>query len=387
MPRVGIVSVAQTVHARRRDDANPAELVYPVVREAVAASGLGRGEIEYTSAGSSDFLEGRPFSFGFVLDLVGAVPPIEESHAEMDGAWAAYDAWLRIQAGDVSSALVVAWGKSSEGSLTRVLNTSLDPFYEAPLGLDAVAIAALEARAWMDATGATERDLAGVVARNRSAALRNPFAQVRGGSVEEVLASPYVVEPLRRAMLPPVTDGSCAIVMVSEEVARRLGVPVAWIAGAAHFTDGGCLGARPLEGSFSALAALGAVGAQEGGESVRPDVAEITAPFPHQELMLRGHMGLDGSQINPSGGALSANPIMATGLVRLAEAALQVTGRAGDRQVPDTRRALAHATGGHALQQNLVWLLQSEQAAEAAEPARVRAARRWGRRAERKGAA
>lgn len=358
MRRVGIVSVAQSVHARRRDDVNPPELVYPVAREAVESSGLDRHEIGYTVAGSSDYLEGRPFSFGFVLDLVGAVPPIEESHLEMDGAWAAYDAWIRIQAGNVGSALVVAWGKSSEGSLAHVLNASLDPFYEAPLGLDAVAIAALQARAWMDATGATEADLAEVVARARAAAARNPFAPApRDG---DPATSPYVVEPLRRAFLPPVTDGACALVMAAEEVARRLGGPVAWVAGTAHASDGGCLGARDLAGAPSATVALDAAAGEAGWDA--PEVAELHAPFAHQVGMLRDALRLRDAAIDPSGGALAANPIMATGLVRLAEAALQVTGRAGDRQVRGARRALAHATGGHALQHNLVWLLEGGRA-------------------------
>lgn len=359
MRRVGIVSVAQTVHTRRRDDVNPPELVYPVVKEAVAASGLSRRDIEYTAAGSSDYLEGRPFSFGFVLDLVGAVPPIEESHVEMDGAWAAYDAWLRIQAGDVDTALVVAWGKSSEGSLARVLNSSLDPFYEAPLGLDPVAVAALQCRGWMDATGATERDLAEIVARNREAAAKNPFAQVRGGTVEEVLASPYVVEPLRRAMLPPVTDGACALVMASEEIVARLGRPVAWIGTVHPIGENGCIGARSLHDPGALFDTFAHTGRANliFERPFEPDVAEIMAPFPHQEAMLRRLLAID-CAINPSGGALAANPIMATGLVRLAEAALQVTGRAGERQVPGARQALAHATGGHALQQNLVWLLE-----------------------------
>lgn len=356
MPRIGIVSVAQTPFRRRRDDVSPPELAYPVMREAVRASGLARHEIEYTCAGSSDFLEGRPFSFGFVLDHAGAVPPIEESHIEGDGAWAAYEALLRIEAGEAASALVVAWGKSSEGSLPHVLNATLDPFYEAPLGADAVALAALQASAWMERTGATERDLAAVVVASREAARANPYAQVRGGSLEEILASPPVVGPLRRAFLPPISDGACALVLATEEVASRLGRPVAWIAAAAHATDAGTIGSRDLAEAPSARAARAAAATEAGWSAV--DVAELGAPFPHQHIMLRRVLGLGGCRVDPSGGALAANPIMATGLVRLAEAALQVTGAAGGRQVPGARRALAHATAGHCLQSNLVFLLE-----------------------------
>jgi acetyl-CoA acetyltransferase len=354
--RVGVLAVAQSHHARRRDDATAAEMVYPVIKEAVAASGLDRRAIDYTSAGSSDFLEGRPFSFGFALDAAGAIPPIEESHVEGDAAWAAYEAWVRIQAGAADSALVIGWGKSSEGSLTRVLNATLDPFYEAPLGLDAIALAALQAHVWMRGTGTTEDGLAAVVARDRANAARNPFAQVRGPLTD----SPSVVGPLRRSFLPPITDGACAIVMAAEDVAMGLGRPVAWIAGAAHASDGGCVGGRDLRLIRSARLAHGHAAEMAAWSEV--DVAELAAPFPHQTLMLKEAFALDGATINPSGGPAAANPIMATGLVRLGEAALQVMGTAGERQVPEARRALAHATAGHCLQSNLVWLLERDEA-------------------------
>jgi acetyl-CoA acetyltransferase len=327
-------------------------MVYPVVKEAVAASGLERRAIDYTCAGSSDFLEGRPFSFGFALDTAGAIPPIEESHVEGDAAWAAYEAWVRIQAGAADTALVIGWGKSSEGSLTHVLNATLDPFYEAPLGLDAIAPAALQADVWMRRTGTTEDDLAAVVTRDRANAARNPFAHAR----EVPADSPYVVSPLRRSYLPPITDGACALVMAAEDVAAFLGRPVAWIAGAAHASDGGCVGSRDLTDSRSARLAFEKAAAMAGWDTV--EVAELAAAFPHQTLMLEEAFALNGATVNPSGGPAAANPIMATGLVRLAEAALQVTGAAGDRQVSGARRALAHATAGHCLQSNLVWLLE-----------------------------
>ena len=61
--------------------------------------------------------------------------------------------------------------------------------------------------------------------------------------------------------------------------------------------------------------------------------------------------------MNPSGGALSANPMLATGLIRVAEAALQIRGQAGERQVPNVRTALAHGTCGLCLQGNVVFIL------------------------------
>src|SRR5262245_8549716 len=100
---------------------NDVEMVMPVIDEAIARSGIARKEIGFTVSGSSDFLSGVPFSFVEGLDAVGAWPPIAESHVEMDGAWALYEAWVRLQHGDIDSALVYAFGRSSAGEIQDIL--------------------------------------------------------------------------------------------------------------------------------------------------------------------------------------------------------------------------------------------------------------------------
>ena len=85
------------------------------------------------------------------LDGVGAWPPISESHVEMDGAWALYEAWVKLLTGEADTALVYAYGKSSPGSVRDVLTRQLDPYYLAPLWPDSVALAALQAQALIDA--------------------------------------------------------------------------------------------------------------------------------------------------------------------------------------------------------------------------------------------
>ena len=94
---------------------------------------------------------GRPFAFVQNLEAVGAWPPISESHVEMDGAWALYEAWVRLQHGDIDIALVYGSGKSSPGKPEQIYPLQLDPYYLAPLGLDPVSLAALQARALLDA--------------------------------------------------------------------------------------------------------------------------------------------------------------------------------------------------------------------------------------------
>ena len=117
-------------------------------------------DIGFTCSGSSDYLAGQAFSFVMTLDAVGAWPPIVESHVEMDGAWALYEAWLKIQTGHADTALVYGYSKASPGDLPRVLSRQLDPYYYAPLWPDSVAMAGLQARAMLDAGAITEEEMA-----------------------------------------------------------------------------------------------------------------------------------------------------------------------------------------------------------------------------------
>jgi acetyl-CoA acetyltransferase len=161
-----------------------------------------------------------------------------------------------------------------------------------------------------------------------------------------------VAEPLRAHDCAPVGDGAAVVIIASAQRARELCERPAWISGFAHQVDSGSLGARDLLAVPSAAGAASAAGAF--GASV--EVAELHAPFTHQELLLREALGLglgDGVAVNPSGGALCGNPMFAAGLARIGLAARAVmSGRA--------RRALAHATSGPALQQNLVCVLSGE---------------------------
>ena len=349
MRDVAIVSFAQSTKAR--DIRNEVEILMPVVQEAVKGSKLPRPEIGFTCSGSSDYLQGQSFAFVGALDAVGAWPPIKESHVEMDGAWALYEAWIKIQTGDVDSALVYSFGKSSPGDLPEILALQLDPYTMTPLWPDAHSLAALQARAFLEATGKTERDLARVVARSRRDAVINPHAVVSGAvDVEKLLAEPYVCSPLRAHDLPPITDGASAMVVVAGDLARKLCARPVWIRGFDHRVEPLGLGMRDLTRSASTEIAGQKAGVHKG----KIDFAELHAPYSHQELILRAALGLgDEIAINPSGGALASHPLMVAGLIRIGEAAMRIMAGRGDR-------ALAHATQGPCLQQNLVCVLEGE---------------------------
>jgi acetyl-CoA acetyltransferase len=347
---VAVVSFAQSAVARDRVH-NEVEMIVPVVRDAVGASGIPKADIGFTCSGSLDYLQGGPFAFVSGLDGVGAWPPIRESHVEMDAAWALYEAWVAIQTGEVDSALVYGFGKSSSGDLHEIMTLQTDPYYVAPLWPSMVDMAALQARAYLDASGRTDADLAEVAARAQRDARANPHA-VRAGDVTaaDLLAQPVTHDPLRDADVAPVTDGAAAVVIAAGDLARSVCERPAWIRGLEHRIEAHGLGVRDLTVSESTAAAAHAAGVARGPV----DVAELHAQCSHEVLILAEALGLAGeTAVNPSGGPLAANPVMSTGLVRIGEVARRIwSGEAA--------RGVAHAASGPCLQQNLVCVLEGD---------------------------
>jgi acetyl-CoA acetyltransferase len=324
-------------------------MLMPVTGAALAAVDMTIRDIGFTCSGSTDYLAGAAFSFVTTLDGIGPWPPIQESHVEMDGAWALYEAWVKLQLGEIDSALVYCYGKSSPGDLPMVMTRQLDPYSVGPLWPDSVSLAALQARALLDSGKATVADMAEVAARSRKAALDNPNAQVaKDIPADQLLKEPETVAPLRRHDCPPLTDGVAAVVLAADDVARQRCERPAWITGIDHRIEPMALGVRDLTDSPSARLA-----AQKAGVGDGPvQVAELHAPFTHQELILRSSMGLGRDvDVNPSGGALAANPMMTAGLIRMGEVASRIHSGAIERGV-------AHATSGPCLQQNLVCVLE-----------------------------
>jgi acetyl-CoA acetyltransferase len=346
---VAIVAVAQMPNVRAETALNEVEMLMPVLQDVRARAGLRQDQIGFTCSGSTDYLAGQAFSFVSTLDGVGPWPPIQESHVEMDGAWALYEAWVKLQLGDVDTALVYCYGKSAPGPLHEVLSRQLDPYHVAPLWPDAISLAALQARALVDAGKATEADFAAVAARSRRNALDNPNAQLAWDRpADELLADEPLVDPLRKHDCPPITDGACAVILAAGDRARELHDRPAWIRGIDHRIEPMALGLRDLTTSASTRLA----GERAGVNDAPADVVELHAPFSPQELILREALGFgDHDNVNPSGGALAANPVMVAGLTRIGEVAQRIMdGTAG--------RGVAHATSGPCLQQNLVCVLE-----------------------------
>ncbi len=348
---IAVIAVAQMPNVRAETALNDVEMLMPVLAEVRARAGLTQEQIGFTCSGSTDYLSGQAFSFVSTLDGVGPWPPIQESHVEMDGAWALYEAWVKLQLGDVDTALIYCYGKSAPGPIHEVLSRQLDPYHVAPLWPDAISLAALQAQALIQAGKATEADFAAVAARSRKNALDNPNAQLAWDRpAAELLAEEPMVDPLRKHDCPPITDGACAVILAAGDRARELHDRPAWIRGIDHRIEPMALGARDLTASASTRLA-----AEKAGVGRAPvDVAELHAPFSPQELILREALDLgDHPNVNPSGGALAANPVMVAGLTRIGEVAQRIMDGTATRGV-------AHATSGPCLQQNLVCVLEGE---------------------------
>lgn len=349
MRDVGIVSFAQSNAAV--EDRNEIEMLLPVAKQAIEASGLERQEIDFTCSGSSDWLQGQPFAFVMALDAVGAWPPIKESHVEQDGAWALYEAWMKIQTGEVDSALIYSFGKTSPGDIAQVQALQLDPYCGTPLWPDLDSLSGIQARTCLEAGVVTEQAMAEVAARALRNAKSNPHA-VRSGdhTADELLAKPYRVSPLRDHDCPANSDGATAMVIMAGDRAKQLAKRPVWIRGFDHRIDPPALGVRDL----TRIPSAGLAAQKAGAASDKLDFVEITAPYSHQELILSKEFGLgEDVVVNPSGGSLAAHTLMSCGLNRIGDAAMRIAAGNGDR-------ALAHAAQGPCLQQNLAVVLEGE---------------------------
>jgi acetyl-CoA acetyltransferase len=335
--RVAVVGFACEVVAAA-DGRTDAELLAPVVDQALEFSGLGPDDIGLIGTASSEFLNGVVGSIMGAFDALPGWPPRAHSHLDADGAFSLYESWVRLMAGEAQAALVCAYSRPLAEDKRSVLNLQLDPYLVQPLGPGPASLAALQARALIDSGRYRESDFAAVVGARR----RLP--------AEDVLRSPHVASPLRAADCSTVCSGAAAMVIAVDELAARSAGRPAWITGIGHRMERQSLGGRDLTRSESTRA----VAADVGLSGTALDVLEVHAPFSHQELILVDAMDAAGlGVVNPSGGALPADPVMATGLIRVGSAAEAIiSGQAA--------RAAGHATNGACLQHNLICVMAAD---------------------------
>lgn len=372
MTSIAIVGTGQTVHARRRTDVSQAGLAREAVTEALADAGLTMDDIDSVVVASG------PAMFGAVnqpekwlVDALGAryKPLVRVTSGGGTGLAGALAAMNQIKGGSARRVLVVAYDKLSEGQLQASISTLYDPFWGREFAVGIMGFSAAYWHARIKRLGHTEEAAALVGVKNRHHAMANPKAHVKKEiTVEDVMASRPLCWPIKVLDVPPISDGACAVILAADEDALSITDNPAWIHGMAYYSEADNAADRQMVQSEPLQIAATKVYKEAGITNPfrQFDVAEIQEPYTcfelsyyeglglcpeggAAELIASGETAMGGSlPVNPSGGCMGANPIGATALIRLAEAAMQVTGKAGNHQVPGASKALVQAGGGWA---------------------------------------
>lgn len=378
MDKVAIIGVGQ-LEARRGMPLNFAEMVYRAVRAALDDAGITRDDIDNVVTASSDFWDGRTISSMAVQNAAGGFGK-DISTVEGDGTFAALYGLMRILSNNFGIGVVVAHHKGTESNMNGITNTSFDPLVERRLGIDAVSSAALQARRYMTRYGTTEEQFAMVSVKNHKNGLKNPYAQTAMDiTVEDVMSSPMLADPIKRLDCGPTSDNAAAIILANEMWAKKLSTSKkrVWIKGVGHCSDAFRLGDRDLTDlralKKASKKAYDMASIQDPAKDL--DVIELYDAFSYMEPLWleglgicpeglggeyeeRGYYDFNGDlPVNPSGGCLCANPVMTAGLVRIIECALQIRGEAGERQIDGVQTALAHGINGMCGQSHCVWIL------------------------------
>jgi len=375
--RVAIIGYAQSQHQydvqKTRED-----LVFDVVRDAMKNAGILREDIGTVVTASTDFLDGRTISNVFLSMAVGAYLK-DESKVEEDGTNALYYAMMKLVSGAYDVALVEAHTVGWQFNPHQVWALTTDPLVERQIGVvNDVSASALQARMYMQKYGVSEKDLAQIAVKSLQDASKNPNAQRKlpKVNVNQVLGSKKFCEPFTELMISPISDGCAVVILASEDKAKKLCEKPVWIQGIATYQDDYLRDRDLLSLTSLKKAAKKAYQMAKIKNPLRElGVAEVTARFAHEELMIYEALGLckpgEGKNliskgitkrngklpVNPSGGALAADPVCATGLVRVIEAVKQIKGEANGYQVPKVKRALAHGQWGICAQKNTVIIL------------------------------
>ena len=273
----------------------------------------------------------------------------------------------RMASGDFHLGVVASWCKSSKTDVEELMRLKGDPFFTRPLGLNQAVTDGLFGRAVAERWGIEPVEIDDrVLAAYKRAAVNPRGMKYRVPSRTEVSESAYVSAPLRQGHRAPMTDGAVSLVLASEKwlAGRQDQVPLARLTGIGWATDGYQLGKERLSGLGSARTAWSMAMKQAGLSSAsEADVVEIESQTGfHEAAYVRAFGMEDHPGLSPSGGPFAQNPYFCAGLVSMAEAVLQVSGRAGPVQVPGARRGVGHSCHGFAQQANIVAVFESVEA-------------------------
>ena len=370
---VAIIGVGQTHHGRRMDVSYP-DLVREAVLRVFEDTGLSPRDIDGVVSGTMpSMMEGialTHFYFSEAMQAVGK-PILKTETCGSTGVSIAHTAYYWVASGLADLVLAVGHEKMNEGNSQATMTTVVEPFYQRYFIAGAPGVFSMQSQMWTARYGIPEdkiRDAAAFISvTHHDSAFDNPYAHVKiKVTAEDVKTARVITYPIRLLDVCPNSDGVCAVIFASDKMAKKLGRKAAWVKGVGYRGEEYFFGDSDKVVWESAIQAARQAYDQAGIKNPRKelDVAEVYNPFTYQEmlfyecfgfcdfgtspdLVLKGTFSRKGAlPCDPSGGVLCTNPIGATGLIRVAEAAMQVTGKAGDHQVPGAKLALAHAMGG-----------------------------------------
>jgi acetyl-CoA C-acetyltransferase len=345
-----------------------AGLCREAIDRALEDANLSLDDIDAIVVGKApDLFEGVMMPELYLSDALGASgkPLLRVHTAGSVGGSTCNVAASLVQAGIHRRVLAVTFEKQSESNAMWALSVPV-PFIM-PVHAGAGGYFAPHVRSYIRRSGAPLNVGAIVAAKDRQNALKNPYAHLKNPdtTVESVLASQMLWDPIRYDETCPSSDGACAVVLGDESAAAEVDNP-AWIHATAMRTEPTTAAERDQVNPYAGREAAASLWKQAGiTDPLREiDCAEIYVPFSWFEPMWIENLGFAAEgegwkltesgeteiggmlPINMSGGVLSSNPIGASGMLRFAEAALQVMGEAGEHQVEGARKALGHAYGG-----------------------------------------
>ncbi len=377
MEKVGIVGYYQI---KSSSDANYGryDMIFETVRGALDSAGLKKKDISTVVSCTNDYYEGRTISNCFTVEAGGGYM-VDETKVEMDGAHAVLYALMRVLSGNHK--LAVVWGGSMAScfpySSTQLYAT--DPTWERPTELlNEMVAGGFQMRAYMEKYGVSAESIANVVVKNKKNAAKNALAlqeaQLPNLTAKQVLESGMMSDPVTEMMYATPCDGMAALLLAPEQQAKKITDKPVWITGVGWNQDPYYLCDRDLSTNKSmelaGKMAFKAAGIKDPKKEIQ--AAELYESFAHEELILSEALGFapkgKGSTlkseiggelaINPSGGALGGNPLNATGLIRVIEAAKQIQGKAEGHQVKNVKKAVASGQIGFCAQNNIVWVLE-----------------------------
>lgn len=353
------------------------EIMYDTAQQALADAGLTIEEIDGIVCASNDQFDGRAISVMMASGSIGGVDrdilstPSASEHAFTLGA-------LRVASGQYRTQLIVSWSPTEVSSMQEAQRLGTDPYFHRILPLDELSAHAIQAAALEHAVPGV-RDLAlAVAAKNRAHGDHaHPGARAAAGKLRWPITPEMTTVPV---------TGAVAVVLATEDFIAERGLKnVAWIRGMGWATEAAFLGDRKLATApaLESAARQAYDAARITDPSGQIDVAEITDATPYAELLAyealglstranwatdvaSGRFGRHGAlPVNLSGGVITHNPVFCNGLIRIAEIANQVRGKAGNHQRSGASLGVAHAGSGLAMQYQAAIVLGREQGARA----------------------